>query len=129
VRAGAWFIGAAGTLALILAAIGLYGVIAFSVSRRIREIGIRKALGAETSAVVAMVVRRGMILVGLGGLIGAALAIAGARVLSSVLFVGTFDMLSFAAGFGALAVVAALAHLIPAWRASRVDPMISLRGG
>jgi predicted permease len=129
VRAGAWFIGAAGLLALILAAIGLYGVIAFSVSRRIREIGIRKALGAETSAVVTMVVRRGMVLVGIGGLVGAVLAAAVARLLSGVLFVGTFDPISFGVAFAALAAVAALAHWVPAWRASRVDPMIALRNG
>jgi predicted permease len=129
VRAGAWFIGIAGALALLLAAIGLYGVIAFSVSRRVREIGIRKALGAETSAVVAMVVRRGMLLVGIGGLAGAALAAAGARVLSGILFVGAFDPVSFGLAFGALALVAALAHGLPAWKASRVDPMIALRDG
>lgn len=128
-RAGAWFIGAAGVLALILAAIGLYGVIAFSVSRRIREIGIRKALGAETTAVVAMVVRRGIVLVGVGGLVGAALAAVGARLLSGVLFVDAFDPLSFGAGFATLVFVAALAHWLPAWKAARVDPLISIRNG
>jgi predicted permease len=129
VRAGAWLIGVAGVLALLLAAIGLYGVIAFSVSRRVREIGVRMALGAETSAVVTMVVRRGMILVGVGGLLGALLAAAGARALSGVLFVGAFDPVSFAAAFGALVAVAALANWVPARRASRVDPMIALRDG
>jgi predicted permease len=129
VRAGAWFIGASGVLALLLAAIGLYGVIAFSVSRRVREIGIRRALGAETPAVVAMVVRRGMILVGVGGIIGAALAAAGAHAIAGVLFVGAFDPVSFALAFAALATVAALAHWVPAWRAARVDPMIALRDG
>jgi predicted permease len=129
VRAGAWFIGIAGLLALALSAIGLYGVIAFSVSRRVREIGIRKALGAETGAVVTMVVRRGMLLVGAGGVLGALLAAAAARVLSGVLYVGAFDPISFALAFGALALVAALAHGVPAWRASRVDPMVALRDG
>jgi predicted permease len=129
VRAGAWFIGAAGVLALLLAAIGLYGVIAVSVSRRVREIGIRKALGAETSTVVSMVVRRGMVLVGIGGLLGAVLAAAAARVLSGVLYVGAFDAVSFGLAFAALATVAVLAHWVPAWRASRVDPMVALRNG
>jgi predicted permease len=129
VRAGAWLIGVAGVLALLLAGIGLYGVVAFAVSRRVREIGIRKALGAETTAVVTMVLRRGMILVGAGGVIGALLAAAGAQLLAGVLFVGAFDAVSFGIGFGVLAAVAALANWLPAWRAARVDPMIALRDG
>jgi predicted permease len=129
VRAGAWLIGVAGVLALLLAGIGLYGVIAFAVSRRVREIGIRRALGAETTAVVGMVLRRGMILVGAGGVIGALLAVAGARVLASVLFVDAFDAASFGIGFAVLGAVAALANWLPAWRAARVDPMIALRDG
>ena len=128
IRAGAWLIGVFGILALLLAAVGLYGVIAFSVSRRVREIGIRKALGAEHGSVVAMVLRRGMLLVGVGGVIGAVLAGAGARLLSSVLFVGTFDPVSFGLAFAVLAGVAALANWIPARRAARVDPMVALRG-
>jgi predicted permease len=129
VRAGAWLIGASGVLALLLAAIGLYGVIAFSVSRRVREIGIRKALGAETRSVVGMVVRRGLILVAAGGVFGALLAVAGASALRGVLYVGAFDPVSFAAAFGALLLVAAAANWVPAWRASRVDPMVALRDG
>lgn len=129
VRAGAWLIGASGVLALLMAAVGLYGVIAFSVSKRVREIGIRKALGAETSTVVAMVLRRGMILVAAGGMLGAVLALAGASVLSGVLFVDIFDPISFGLAFAVLAMVAALANWVPAWRASHVDPMIALRDG
>jgi ABC-type antimicrobial peptide transport system permease subunit len=129
VRAGAWLIGAAGVLALLLAAIGLYGVIAFSVSRRVREIGIRRALGAETTGVVALVVRRGMILVATGGVLGGVLAVAGATALSGVLFVGVFDALSFVLAFAALLLVAAAANALPAWRAARVDPMVALRDG
>jgi predicted permease len=129
VRAGAWLIGAAGVLALLLAAIGLYGVIAFSVSRRVREIGIRMALGAETRSVVGMVVRRGLILVGLGGVLGGVLAALGATALRGVLFVGVFDPVSFGLAFLALLLVAAAAHWVPAWRASRVDPMVALRDG
>jgi hypothetical protein len=128
IRAGAWLIGLFGVLALLLAAVGLYGVIAFAVSRRVREIGVRKALGAESGAVVGMVLRRGMLLVGVGGLIGAGLAAAGGSVLGSVLYVAVFDPLSFFVAFGLLAAIAALAHWVPARRAARIDPMIALRG-
>jgi ABC-type antimicrobial peptide transport system permease subunit len=128
VLAGAWLIGAFGVLALLLAAVGLYGVIAYSVSRRVREIGIRKALGAESREVVGMVLRSGMIMVGVGGVIGAIIAVAGAQVMSSVMFVGAFDIISFLIAFAILAAVAALANALPARRASRVDPMDALRG-
>jgi macrolide transport system ATP-binding/permease protein len=127
VRAGAWLIGTFGLLALAVAAVGLYGVIGYSVSRRVREIGIRKALGAESREVIGMVMREGMVLVLIGGVTGAALAAVASRALSGVLFVGPFDILSFAMAFGVLAAVAALANVVPAWRASRVDPMIALR--
>jgi predicted permease len=127
VRAGAWLIGAFGALALVVAAVGLYGVIGYSVSRRVREIGIRKALGARPGQLVGMVLGEGMVLVTVGGVIGAALAAAVARVLSSVLFVGPFDAVSFAIAFAVLAIVALLANAVPARRAARVDPMVALR--
>jgi macrolide transport system ATP-binding/permease protein len=127
VRAGAWLIGAFGVLALAVAAVGLYGVIGYSVSRRVREIGIRKALGAKSGEVVGMVMKEGMVLVVIGGAIGAGLAALGSQALSSVLYVGPFDVLSFAMAFGVLALVAALANAVPAWRASRVDAMVALR--
>lgn len=126
-RAGAWLIGAFGVLALAVAAIGLYGVIGYSVSRRTREIGIRKALGAASPRVLGMVLNEGMILVAAGGVIGALLAAAGARVLSSVLFVGPLDIPSFLVAFAVLAAVSIVANGVPAWRASRVDPMIAIR--
>ena len=129
IRAGAWLVGASGILALLIAALGLYGVIAFSVSRRVREIGIRMALGAETAAVVGMVVRRGIILVGIGGILGAVLAAAGAKAVSDALFVGVFDPVSFGLAFTVLLAVAAVANWIPARRASRVDPLVALRDG
>jgi predicted permease len=128
IRIGAWLIGICGLLAVLLAAIGLYGVIAFSVSRRVREIGIRKALGAESAAVIAMVLRRGLVLVAVGGVLGAVLAGTGGRLLSSVLFVGAFDPVSFGVAFLVLTAVAACAYWIPARRAARVDPMVALRG-
>lgn len=127
VRAGAWLIGAFGVLALAVAAVGLYGVIGYSVSRRVREIGIRKALGAESRQVVGMVMREGMVLVLIGGAVGAGLAALASQALSSVLFVGPFDILSFGAAFAVLVAVAALANAVPAWRASRVDAMVALR--
>jgi predicted permease len=127
VRAGAWLIGAFGMLALAVAAVGLYGVIGYSVSRRVREIGIRKALGAKSPEIVRMVMREGMLLVGIGGLVGATLAALANQALSSVLYVGPFDFASFLAAFGVLAVVAALANGVPAWRASQVDAMVALR--
>jgi predicted permease len=127
VKAGAWLIGAFGLVALVVAAVGLYGVIAYSVSRRVREIGIRKALGAQQGALVGMVLGEGMRLVAIGGVIGAVLATFGARVLSSVLFVEPFDVISFGAAFGVLALVALVANVVPAGRAARVDPIIALR--
>jgi len=127
VRAGAWLIGAFGALALLMAAVGLYGVIGYSVSRRLREIGIRKALGARSGEVVALVLKRGMLMVAVGGLLGAALAALGGRVLSAALYVGVFDPVSFVGAFGVLAAVAALAHWIPARRATAVDPVRMLR--
>ena len=127
VRAAAWLIGAFGALALAVAAVGLYGVIGYSVSRQVREIGIRKALGARPGQLLGMVLGEGMILVAIGGVIGVVLAAAAARVLSSVLFVGPFDVVSFAIAFGVLAFVALLANMVPARRAARVDPMVALR--
>jgi ABC-type antimicrobial peptide transport system permease subunit len=127
VLAGAWLIGTFGLLALAVAAVGLYGVIGYSVSRRVREIGIRKALGAESSEVVGMVMKEGMVLVLVGGVVGAGLAAVASRALSSALFVGPFDVLGFGMAFAVLLAVAALANAVPAWRASRVDAMVALR--
>lgn len=127
IKAGAWLIGIFGALALVIASVGLYGVVNYSVSRRSREIGIRKALGAESGTVVGMVLREGMAVVAVGALIGVTLAAASARLLSSVLFVGTFDLISFGLALGVLTAVAALANWVPAHRASRVDPMAVLK--
>jgi putative ABC transport system permease protein len=127
VVAGAWLIGVFGLLALLLAAVGLYGVVAYSVSRRVQEIGIRKALGAPPLALLWAVVGRGMALVAVGGVIGAVLAAAGARALSSALFVPALDPPSFALAIGVLGCVALLANIVPARRAARVDPAIALR--
>jgi predicted permease len=129
VRAGAWLIGAFGALALLVASVGLYGVIGYSVSRRVREIGIRKALGAQSSQLVGMVLSEGMVLVAIGGVAGALMAALVARLLSSVLFVDPFDVVSFGMAFVVLAVVALIANALPARRAARVDPMVAFREG
>ncbi len=127
IRAGAWLIGACGILAMLVAAIGLYGVIAYSVNRRVRELGIRAALGAAPSAIIRMVIREGMILVAIGAGVGAVLAFAAAQALQGVLYVAPFDPVSFGLAVGVLGTAALLANAVPAWRASRVDPIDSLR--
>lgn len=127
VRAGAWLIGACGVLAMLVAAVGLYGVIAYSVNQRVREMGIRSALGAQPAAIVRMVIREGMLLVAIGAGVGALLAFAAARVLAGVLFVPPFDPVSFIVATTVLTLSALLANLLPAWRAARVDPMVALR--
>jgi predicted permease len=114
--------------ALMLAAIGIYGVIAYSVARRTREIGVRMALGATPSGVLALIVRQGSRPVVAGIAVGLASAFALTRVLEGMLFgVTARDPLTFGAGVLALSVVAAVACLVPAWRASRIDPLMALR--
>jgi predicted permease len=127
-RMGAWLLGVFGGLALLLAAVGIYGVLSFSISRRTREMGIRLALGAETRNVFVLVVRDGMLLVGAGIAIGLAAGLAGARSLGSFLYgVPTSDLPTFAAMTCILAAVALAACVIPARRAMRVDPITALR--
>src|SRR5690606_29273790 len=127
VRAGAWLIGAFGGLALVLAAVGLYGVVSYSVSRRVREMGIRRTLGAESASVAGLVLSRGMALVAVGGAFGILLALLGGRALAAVLLVDPYDPVSFAGAFLVLGSVGLLANWVPARRAARVDPMVALR--
>jgi putative ABC transport system permease protein len=116
------------SLALALAAIGIYGVLAYSVEQRAQEIGIRMALGARRGQVIGMVLAQGMRLAGIGVAIGLAAAFGLTRVLSSVLFgVKANDPLTFAGVAAVLIAVAALAAFVPAQRATRVDPVIALR--
>lgn len=115
-------------LALLLAAIGLYGVLAYQVNRRTREFGIRIALGALRTQLVQLVLRRGLRLVGTGVVLGLMGAFALGRVLGSLLYqTSAFDAGVIAAVTGLLALVALLASWLPARRAARVDPMTALR--
>jgi putative ABC transport system permease protein len=114
--------------ALVLAAVGIYGVLSGSVSERMREIGVRSALGATRHSILALVVRQGLALVLLGIVIGVAGALAATRALVSLMFdVSRLDPVTYV-GVGALLVgVSLLACWLPAWRAARVDPAITLR--
>ena len=120
-------LGAFAALALGLAAVGTYGVMAFLVNQGTREIGIRMALGATSGVILAMVLRRAMALAAMGIAIGLAAAIPLARLLRTMLFgVRESDALTFAAASILLGAVALLASYLPARRASRIEPLISL---
>jgi predicted permease len=127
-RFNMWLMTVFGVCALLLAAIGIYGLMAYSVEQRTQEIGIRLALGASASTVKNMVVRQGMILAIVGVAIGLAAAFGLARLMESLLYgVTTRDPLVFAAVPLLLTIVAFFAVWLPARRASRVDPMVALR--
>ena len=115
-------------LATVLASIGLYGVMAYSVARRTRDMGIRMALGAERSDVLWLVLRQAMVLVAIGMAIGLPVTMALARLVSSLLFgLQANDPVALALASLTLGVVAAVASYVPARRASRLDPMTALR--
>jgi predicted permease len=117
-----------GALALLLACIGLFGLMSYSVSRRTNEIGIRMALGAQRAGVVGMVLGESMIMVAMGVVIGLAGALAGGRFIESVLFgLTTTDVWTISGAVAATAIVSLAAGYLPARRASRVDPMVALR--
>ena len=122
------FAGVFGVIALLMAAIGLYGVMSYAVARRSRELGIRMALGAQTGDLLRLVLKDGLILVGLGVGAGLVAATAASRLLTSFLY-GTSptDAVTFAAVSLLLAATALLACFIPARRATKVDPMVALR--
>jgi predicted permease len=117
-----------GALALLLACIGLYGVMSYSVAGRTREIGIRMALGAKSNSVLWMVLREAMIMLIIGMAIGIPLSSAGTRALQSMLFgVGLFDPPSIGSSVVLLLAVGLFAAFLPARRATKVDPMVALR--
>lgn len=127
-RVSAMTLGAFAVGALLLAALGIYGLLAFTVAERRREIAVRLALGAEPAGVVRMVLGRGLALVSIGLTAGAALAFAGARIVDSLLYqTDHHDLLTFGTVAVVLAVVAAIACALPAWRAARLEPVAALR--
>jgi ABC-type antimicrobial peptide transport system permease subunit len=121
-------VGIAAVLALILGAVGLYGVLSYRVSRRAREIGVRMALGAEATTVRWMFVRQGAQVALAGVIVGAVAAALLTKYIQTLLFnVGRLDVMTFAAMSAVMLAVAFLASFIPARRASRVNPVIALR--
>jgi ABC-type antimicrobial peptide transport system permease subunit len=127
-RVAAMVTGALGGVGLLLASVGLYGVIAYSVNRRTREIGIRLAIGAGRGDVLGMVVRDGMRLAGVGVVIGVALAAGATRLMRSLLFdVSPLDAATFGAMSLLFVAVALLASWLPARRAASADPRVALR--
>jgi predicted permease len=127
-RVAATFAGSFGLLAMLLAAVGIYGVVAYSTRQRTREIGIRMALGAEKGGIYSLVLGQGFRLTLAGLVVGTALAVAFTRLLKAQLFgISETDAITFTSTGLLLAVVALLACHIPARRATRVDPMVALR--
>jgi ABC-type antimicrobial peptide transport system permease subunit len=123
-----WLLGIFAGAALLLAAVGIYGVIAYSVVRRTREIGIRMALGARQSNVLGMVAGKALALAATGVVLGTIGALALTRLMKTLLFgVTPTDVLSFTLAGGAVILVALVACYLPARRATGIDPMEALR--
>jgi putative ABC transport system permease protein len=117
-----------GGLALVLASMGLFGLLAYSVAQRAREIGIRLALGARRQDVAGLIVLQALRLVATGAILGAAIGAAASRVLSALLFgLSPFDPIAYGSVSSLLLILAILASYVPARRAARLDPLVSLR--
>jgi ABC-type antimicrobial peptide transport system permease subunit len=115
-------------LALLLAAVGLYGVMAYNVSQRAREVGLRMALGARATDIVASVVSNGMTMTAAGVALGLVVALGSTRWMGNLLYkVSPRDPWAYAAALAVIAVAALAACLWPAWRATRTDPVRALR--
>ena len=128
-RIAVTLLGVFGGLALLLAAVGLYGVMSHAVSQGTRELGLRMALGADARTLLRLVLSRGFRLTGAGLVLGAAAALVLTRLLGYLLYeVSPRDPLAFASAFVVMAVAAFTACLVPAWRAARTDPVRALRG-
>jgi ABC-type antimicrobial peptide transport system permease subunit len=118
----------AGGMALVLGIVGIYGVIAYAVSQRTREIGIRMALGAQPSKLLGMYLRHGLLLAGIGAVLGLSAAAGLTRLMSSLLFgVTALDPVTYAAVSALLILAALLASYLPACRAMAIDPVEALR--
>jgi putative ABC transport system permease protein len=127
-RFNTMLLGAFAALALALASVGIYGALSYSVGRRVHEIGIRMALGADRGEVIRMVVEEGMATAAIGIAAGLAAALGLTRLLASMLYgVGPTDPVTFVASALLLGIVALLASSIPARRATKVDPVVALR--
>jgi putative ABC transport system permease protein len=127
-RVAAWTLGGFGVLALLLAAIGIYGVVSYSVAQRTREIGVRMALGAEPKDVLGLVLRQGFIVVTMGLGLGLLLAFAATRLVAGYLYgVGATDLVTFVGMPLLLSTVAFIASYVPARKATKVDPLVALR--
>ena len=126
--AGTWLLGVFSALALVVAAVGIYGVVAYAVSQRTREIGIRMALGARTASVIGLVVGRNLAFVLAGIIAGILLAIPLARVMTGFLYgIGTTDVVTLVSTSATMLLVALFASFIPARRTTRIDPLTALR--
>ena len=127
-RLAAQFVGFFGLMALLLASVGLYGVVSQTVARRTTEIGVRLALGAQPADVLWMIFRDTIALVAVGVMVGLPVSFGAARLIASQLFgLQSVDLMSLALSAATLVTVAAIAAAVPARRASRVDPMFALR--
>ena len=127
---GVMLVGIVGGLALVLAAIGLYAVMSYAVSQSTRDLGLRTALGADSSNLLRLVLTRGLALTSAGVLLGAATALLLTRLLGNLLYEASpRDPVAFACAFAVMGIVSVAACLLPAWRAARTDPMRALRMG